>query len=190
MAWHIPLLLVIGVVIFPITVLVYLLISRIGFLKFFRFIKKADNLAVNYSKDMTDMYKTMVFIPNIVGALANILTKFYTNLNIPEPTILELLFYHLALLVISSVGIGLLRIAETRVLLAFLGEIVSNWAFISGTVLFVNLLFILMGSIGSTLVISMSVVILLFLVVAIYFVLVKSAGTYLEGAKKWKPNTS
>jgi hypothetical protein len=139
---------------------------------------------------LVDLYKTIVFIPNIVGAFANILTKFYSSLNLPEGAVLQLLFYHLALLVLSSVGIGLLRIAESRVLLVFLGELVSNWSFISGTLLFVNLLYNLTSSIGLVLVASMNLAILLFLLLTIYFVLAKSSKTYLRGVEGWRQKTS
>ena len=168
----------------------YLLKSKIKIREFFKFIATSEDLAVNYNKQLVDLYKTIVFIPNIVGAFADILTKFYSILNIPEGTVVQLLFYHLALLVLSSVGIGLLAIAESRVLLVFLGELVSNWAFISGTLLFVNLLYNLASSIGLVLVASMNLAILLFLLLTIYFVLVKSSETYLRGAETWNPKTS
>lgn len=135
---------------------------------------------------LVDLYKTIIFIPNIVAAFADILTKYYSTLNLPEDTVIQFLFYHLALLVVSSVGIGLLRIAESRVLLVFLGELISNWAFISGTLLFVNLLYSLTSSIGSAIVSSINLTILFFLSLTVYFVLVTSDKTYLEGAKKWK----
>jgi hypothetical protein len=180
--------LIIGLVIFPLIMFSYLLKSKIKIPEFFRFISKSENLAVGYNKELIDQYKAIVFVPNLVGAFADIVTKYYSSLNVPEGTILQLLFFHLALLVLSSVGIGLLTIAVQRVLLVFLGELVSNWAFISGTLLFLNLLFNLTSSIGLVLVISMSLAILIFLILTIYFVLAKSAETYLNGVEKWKQN--
>jgi len=182
--------LVIGFVVFPLTVFLYLLKAKIKILEFFKFIVTSEDLAVNYDIQLTDLYKTIGFIPNIVGAFANILIKFYPSLNLPEETVLQLLFYHLALLVLSSVGIGLLRIAESRVLLVFLGELVSNWAFIGGTLLFATLLYNLTSSIGLALMASMNIAILLFLLLTIYFVLAKSSRTYLRGAEKWKQKIS
>jgi hypothetical protein len=181
--------LVIGLIIFPLTVLLYLLKSKIKISEFFKFIATSEDLAVNYNMQLVDLYKTIVFIPNIVGAFADIYSKFYSILSLPGETILQLLFYHLALLVLSSVGIGLLRIAESRVLLVFLGELVSNWAFISGTLLFVSLLYNLTSSIGLALVASMNLAILLFLLLTIYFVLAKSSKTYLCGAEGWRQKT-
>jgi hypothetical protein len=182
--------LVIGLVIFPLTVFFYLLKgsakSKMKVSEFFTFIVKAETLAGNYNMEMLDMYKTIVFIPNIVGTFADIVAKFYLTLSLSQDVVLELLFFHLVFLVLSSVGVGLLRIAESRVLLVFLGELVSSWAFVSGTLFFVSLLFNLTGSIGLLLVASMSFPVILFLLLTIYFVLAKSGKTYQYGAMRWK----
>src|SRR5438093_8794715 len=106
-----------GLVAFPLIVLVYVSHSRIKLRRFLSFIARADNIAVGYNKQLIDLYKAIVFIPNVLGVLGDIVAKYYNSLGIQETTVLQLLFFHLGLLVVSLIVLGMIEMAGTRILL-------------------------------------------------------------------------
>lgn len=185
--------LLIGFLIFPLVMFSYLVLqnkSKISVQQFFTFIAKSDRLGVNYSKELLDLYKTIVFIPSVITAAASAF-NFYAQLALPDSVsmlenLIPLLFFSFALLVLSSVGLSLLRIANQRVLLVFLGELIVSGAFISGVLFFVYFLAIFSNIIGLALVVSLSAFILIFLSIYIVSVLFESCDTYLEGVKRFK----
>jgi hypothetical protein len=187
----IDLIMVVGLLTFPSILFFTLLHSKVlRFNDFFKFVLYSNNLAVNYASDLVEEYKITIFAPNIIGVFANTVEKVYTIFKVSGTVISMLLTYHLTLLVISAVGLGILKISKSRVFLAFLGEIVTNWALISGNLLFIYLLSNLYISLKHAMLLIMVFIVILYLLIMSYFVVAQSVKTYVEGARLWKKSVS
>lgn len=173
-----PIILLLGVLTFPVVTLVLSARHRVGAVKFFKALWKTP-VASGYNIEVTNLYTAMIFTPNVVGVLATVIAQFSSSFNLSKGMVLEIQNYHLGLLVLASVGSGLTRIGGVRMLPLFLGEVVSCWAFLSGVFLFVYYLALAEPTLGMTLTLTMIGSVILFTIAALVFMIEKSAGTYL-----------
>jgi hypothetical protein len=140
--------------------------------------------ALKLNIQMIEESKTLVFSPNIIGAFTAILAKHFEVLKIPEGTIIGLLISHFCLIVITAIGVAFLRMALTRVLLIFIGEILMSWALVGGSVLFVFQIYEFRGIVGNGLSSLLILVVVFFLFAYGYFRMKGSAEIYASGAEE------
>ncbi len=180
--------LIAGLLVFPFTVSLYLARSKaLGTRKFLKFLRCSKNLAVSFVNVLIAEYKAIAFIPNAIGSLAALTFYFSEALNVDQGLVIQLFLLHLTLIVVSSVGIGILQIATSnlRAFLAFIGESVSSWAFISGNLFLVYFLLLLWTPGLSVFLLALVSIILFFMGLVLAYSLKDSVETYVEGAKKW-----
>lgn len=149
-----------------------------------RFIHTSNEAAVNLNIQMIEESETLVFSPNVIGSLTAILVEHFQVLGISEQTIIGLLISHFCLIVIAATGEAFLRMALTRVLLIFIGEILMSWALVGGSVLFIFQIYEFRGIIGGVLSSLLILVVAMFLLAYGYFRMKKSANIYKIGAQK------
>ncbi len=174
-----PAILLVGALTFPSAVVALNFRHEVSGHKFLRTLWRT-RAASGYNVEVTNLYTALIFGPNIIGVLATVITQLGLVTGLPGHLVNELQIYHLTLLVLASVGNGLTRTGGQRVLPLFLGEVVSSWAFLSGSMLFVFYLLLAHNAAGTVPTIVMCGVIVVFVVTAIAFMIEKSAGTYLN----------
>jgi|SRR3990172_2981854 len=179
----IPLLLfVLSAPIYPIIVLTRL-IRRAGVRKGTRFLVTCNSLAIGANDLIADRYKELGFAANLGGALLELSVSEFLGPLLPKSVLLGLFAYHISLTVIYSVGIGLLRMARTRLLLFFTGETFGSWALIGGNLLLLYVIASLSPVIGIVVLGSLFLALLAFLSVLLLR-FYESGGIYAKGAQK------
>ncbi len=184
--------LLIGILLFPLTISIYLVKDRtVGGGAFLSFLRESNDLAVGFTDGLIAEYKAIVFAPNLVGVFAELLltlSDFTGLLKIPVDLIVQVLFFHLTLIVVSSAGLGLLQMAKQTVILAVLGEAALSWAFFSGNLFLIYMLLLLWGTGLPIFFAIMGSIVLLFMGFVLYFSTRDSAKEYVRGAVRWKAN--
>jgi hypothetical protein len=141
-----------------------------------RFISSSE-IARNVNTQLIEEYKILVFAPNVIGAFTTILAKHFEVLEISEEIIIGLLISHFCLIVLTTIGQAFLRMASTRTLLIFIGEVLMEWALVSGSILFI---FQIVGA----LYILLILIVAFFLIAYGYFRMRESATIYAHGAMR------
>lgn len=181
----IDILFTVSVCIFPLILVVWLLLPKeIRLLHSFKAIYTYNQMAVNFNAQLFDHYKIIVFIPNILGIVA-VATAHFLPEELSMPTA-KLFCYYITLLVISGTGLAILKTASTRLLLILLGETIISWALIGGLLILGYFLWAVMYPLAPLLVIFLTIMLSVFLIVILYFSIIRSIKTYVEGAKQWK----
>jgi len=176
---------VIGLFFFPL-LQVLLAYRAVPLKRLFDFIAKSGNLALNFTSILVKEYTLTVFPVNALGAIANLLDKTYKLIGLPDELLVQLLIYHVALFIISASGIAIIGVARTRVLFAFVGEILTNWALMSGCLMLFLLILTLFLLVGMPVLLLVLAVVVVYIIVVLYKVTMESVKTYVEGAKCWK----
>lgn len=143
---------------------------------------RTSKAALKLNIQMIEESKTLVFSPNVIGAFTAILAKHFEVLEIPEEAIVGLLISHFCLIVITTIGEAFLRMALTKVLLIFIGEILMSWALVGGSVLFIFQIYEFRGIVGDALSSLLILVVTFFLLAYGYFRMKESAKIYANGA--------
>lgn len=176
---------IVGACVFPLILMVYLVHSReVKFTDSLKAIRAYNKVAVNYSEQLFDRYKVVVFAPNVLGIIANAAATYFSTS--ASMATLKLFSYHIALLIVTAAGLAILKTAGMRLLLVLLGEIATNWALVGGCLILVYYLRVVAYQISYQASMASLIVLGMFLVVIIYFDITKSAKVYEEGAKQWK----
>jgi len=179
---------IVGACIFPLILMVYLVHSKeVRFSDGVKAIGAYNKVAVNYGDQLFDRYKVVVFAPNVLGIIGNAVATYFST-SASMATINNLFSYHIALLIVTAAGLAILKTASTRLLLVLLGEIASNWALVGGCLILGYYLAVVTYQISHLASVVSLIVLGVFLVAMIYFEMTRSAKTYVEGAKQWKPS--
>lgn len=147
-----------------------------------RFIGSSE-IARNLNTQLIEEYKILVFAPNVIGAFTTILAKHFEILEISEEIIVGLLISHFCLIVLTTIGQAFLRMASTRTLLIFIGEVLMEWALVSGSILFIFQIYEFRRIVGA-LYILLILVVAFFLIAYGYFRMKESATIYAYGAMR------
>lgn len=181
----IDVLFIVSACIFPLILMSFLLHSKeVKFTDSLRAIRTYNKFAINYSNQLFNRYKVVIFTPNIVGVIINTIATFS-----PEAvsiTTIRIYIYHVALLIVSGIGLAMLKIAGTRLLIILLGETAANWALIGGIFILGYYIKVYIYNIYPQAAIASLIMLAIFLIVMLYFDITKSAKTYVGGVSQWK----
>ncbi|NIN67487.1 MAG: hypothetical protein GTO63_22850 [Anaerolineae bacterium] len=167
-------------VVYPIVILVSIFAGA-GFRKGAKFLIKAE-LAEGVAKLLADEYKELGFAVNLIGSFLAFAGKDFFPLDLSDPLLASIFSYHLALVVVFSVGVGLLRMSKDRPLPLIVGDSLGAWALIGGSLILLYTVFIYARAVDILLLWSMSVVVLTFLG-ALVVGMTKSGRVYFESAR-------